>query len=142
MGCYLKGKVGTEMGSEMKGNVCAEGNFCLSEVIFLPFQEEFKQSFFCVISKYNFGRRRCQMRGMQKTKHKAQNFRLTYLEWGPKQQEFFPPNIVKYQGCTDILSYSQNSFSELRMACFLIEVESQDVCQDVLLNVLCFSKVQ
>lgn len=64
MGCYLKGKVGTEIGSEMKGNVCAEGNFCLSEVIFLPFQEEFKQSFFCVISKYNFGRRRCQMRGM------------------------------------------------------------------------------
>ena len=64
MGCYLKGEVGTEMGSEMEGNVCAKGNFCLSEVISLPFQEEFRQSFFYVISKYNFGRRRCQMRGM------------------------------------------------------------------------------
>lgn len=24
MGCYLKGEVGTEMGSEMEGNICAE----------------------------------------------------------------------------------------------------------------------
>lgn len=37
---------------------------------------------------------------------------------------------------------AQNSFCELRKAFFLVGVESQDICQDVLLNVLCFSKVQ
>ena len=33
-------------------------------------------------------------------------------------------------------------FWGLRMACFLVGVESQEVCQDVLLNVLCLSNVQ
>lgn len=28
---YLKGEVGTEMGSKMEGNACAEDNFCLSK---------------------------------------------------------------------------------------------------------------
>ena len=28
---YLKGEVGTEMGSKMEGNACAEDNLCLSK---------------------------------------------------------------------------------------------------------------
>lgn len=45
MGCYLKSEVRTEMGSEMEGSVCTEDKFCLSETVFLPFQEEFKWLF-------------------------------------------------------------------------------------------------
>lgn len=45
MGCYLKSEVGTEMGSEMEGSVCTEDKFRLSEMVFLPFQEEFKWLF-------------------------------------------------------------------------------------------------
>lgn len=32
----------TQKGHEMEGSVCAEDKFCWSEVVFLPFQEEFK----------------------------------------------------------------------------------------------------
>lgn len=56
--------------------------------------------------------------------------------------DFFLSNIVKYQVCMDTFYICSEFFSELRMACFLMGVESQDICQEVLLNVLCSSKVQ
>lgn len=43
--CCLKWEEGTEMGSEMEGSVGAEDKFCLGEVVFPLFQDEFKQSF-------------------------------------------------------------------------------------------------
>lgn len=55
--------ISLEIGSEMEESVCAGDAFCLSEVVFPPIQEEFKQSF-SVISEYNFSRRTSQMRGM------------------------------------------------------------------------------
>lgn len=35
MECYLKREIDIEMGHEMEGSICAEDEFCWSEVVFL-----------------------------------------------------------------------------------------------------------
>lgn len=39
MECYLKREIDIEMGHEMEGSICADDEFCWSEVVFL-FQED------------------------------------------------------------------------------------------------------